>query len=309
MSNEKPKAVVIAGPTGSGKTSFAVELASLLNGEVINSDSMQVYRHMDIGTAKPTSEETKGIPHHMLDIVDPDEEFNAATFCSVAQPMVEDICSRGKVCFVVGGTGLYIKALLGGLLSCPPADNSLRASIERDFDLYGAEEFYRILCSIDPTAADKIHPNDRVRTIRALEIYHMTGKTITELSRQHGFGEKKLDAVKLCLDIDRDELYERINSRVLLMVNGGLIQETKKLLDKGYSPELKPLKAIGYRHMIAYLSGEWPLDKAVERMQRDTRRYAKRQLTWFRADKEYNWIASNRLDEVIGEINNFIGSD
>jgi tRNA dimethylallyltransferase len=308
MPKETPKAVVIAGPTGSGKTSLAVELASQLNGEIINSDSMQVYRYMDIGTAKPTKEEKKGIPHHMIDVVDPDEEFNAAIFCSMALPLVEDIYSRGKICFIVGGTGLYIKALTGGLLSCPPADHRIRESIKRDFDLYGLEELYGVLRSVDPAAAEKIHPHDRVRTMRALEIYHMTGKTVTELSRKHGFGEKKLNALKLCLDINRDELYERINRRVILMVDGGLIQETEKLLEKGYPPDLKPLKAIGYRHMVAHLSGEWTLDKAVKKMQGDTRRYAKRQLTWFRADKECKWINPNRIHEIAGELKNFTGS-
>jgi tRNA dimethylallyltransferase len=262
--NKKPKVVVISGPTASGKTSIGVDLALAFNGEIINADSMQVYRGMDVGTAKPTPEEQKGIPHHLLDVVDPDEEFNAATYNSMAIPKITEIGSRERSCFVVGGTGLYIKGLLDGLFECPPADMELRESLRRECESLGPAILHERLTNLDPESANKIHPNDRVRIIRALEIIHLTNRRPSDLTR------------------------------------------TESLLRKGYSPDLKPMKAIGYRHIIKYLKGDWSLDEAISELQKDTRRYAKRQLTWFRADPEVTWIEPGNFHMFKDKVTEFL---
>lgn len=302
----KPKVIVIAGPTSSGKTSLSVKLASALGGEVINADSMQVYRGMDIGTAKPTTEERKNIPHHLLDVVCPDEKFNAAIYRAMALSIIDDIDSRGKICFVVGGTGLYIKSLLGGLFRCPANDPALRESLHRECDLLGSENLHNRVHRLDPESADKIHPNDRIRIIRALEIIHLTGCLPSELSKEHGFGNQALKALKLYLKIDREKLYKYINERSRAMVEAGLVEETEGLLKRGYSPDLKPMKAIGYRHMVKHLKGGWSIEEAIKNLQIDTRRYAKRQLTWFRRDPEAYWIAPEDVDLAINKIKEFV---
>ncbi len=304
--NIRPKVIVIEGPTASGKTSLGVELALTLGGEIINADSMQVYRGMDIGTAKPTLEQQKGIPHHLLDVVKPDEEFNAAIYHSMARPLVIDVCARGKICLVVGGTGLYIKGLLGGFFKCPPADHVLRESLLEEYQHYGPERLHKRLMRLDTESASKIHPNDRTRIIRALEVVYLTDRRPSDLIREHGFGDSPLKALKFCLGLGREELYELINERCLEMVRAGLKEETKALLRKGYSPDLKAMKAIGYRHMIRHIDGEWSLTETIQNLQRDTRRYAKRQLTWFRADPDVIWIAPSDFKVVLRKIRDFI---
>jgi tRNA dimethylallyltransferase len=303
---ERPKVVVIAGPTASGKSSLAVELSLALNGEIVNADSMQVYRGMDVGTAKPTPEERKGVSHHLLDVVDPDEEFNAAIYRSMALPLITDIVSRGKICFVVGGTGLYIRSLLGGLFVCPSPDQKFRESLRSECEFLGPVRLYERLKRLDPEYASKIHQNDRVRIMRAIEIIYLTNRRPSDLSKQHGFAERPLRFLKLCLEVDREQLYDRINQRSVAMVDAGLAEEAERLLRKGYSPDLKTMKAIGYRHMIRYLKGEWPIAKAIRELQRDTRMYAKRQLTWFRAEPEVTWIDPNNVDVFVKKIKNFV---
>jgi tRNA dimethylallyltransferase len=303
---DRQKVIVVAGPTASGKTSLGVDLALSLGGEVVNADSMQVYRGMDVGTAKPTMEERKGIAHHLLDVVDPDEEFNAATFCFIARPIINDIGARGKICLVVGGTGLYIKSLLGGLLDCPPVDQELRDLLARECETQGSRVLHERLNRLDPESAGRIHPNDGVRITRALEILHLTRRRPSELTREHSFGDRPLRALKICLDVERERLYQRINERSAAMVKDGLIEETRNLLDKGYSEDLKPMKAIGYSHVIKYLKGDWSLDESVLGIQRDTRRYAKRQLTWFRADLEVTWIAPDEREQILERIRDFL---
>ena len=300
-----PKVVVVAGPTASGKSRLGVELALELGGEILNADAMQVYRGMDVGTAKPTSEEQKGVPHHLLDVVDPDEEYNAGIYRSMALPLVGDISARGKICLVVGGTGLYIKSLLGGLFDCPPADQLVRESLQQECEVRGCPDLHERLKSLDSQRASKIHPNDRVRIIRALEIIQVSKRLPSELSSAHGFKDKVFDALTLCLEVDRKELYERINRRTLVMVGAGLVEETERLLRQGYSPDLKPMKAIGYRHIIMHLRGGWSLNEAIRRIQRDTRRYAKRQLTWFRAVPEAIWVDPDDFDAVIEKVKDF----
>ncbi len=285
-----------------------MQLALAFGGEIISADSMQVYRGMDVGTAKPTPQEQMRIPHHLLDVVDPDEEFNAATFRTMALPLVREICSRGKLCLVVGGTGLYIKGLLGGLLPSLPADPKLRDSLRIECEREGSTRLHERLRLLDPESASRVHPNDKVRIIRSLEIIHLANRRVSELCREHGFSNKAFSALKLCLMIDREELYHRINQRSAAMVRAGLVTETKNLLDKGYSPDLKPMKSIGYRHAVRYLKGSWSLAETIRNLQRDTRRYAKRQLTWFRADPEFTWIRPTDFDVASMKVRDFLGT-
>jgi tRNA dimethylallyltransferase len=305
MRELKPKVIVITGPTASGKSALAVELALYLGGEIVNGDSMQVYRGMDVGTAKPTIAERRGIPHHLLDVVNPDEDFDAAKYRFLAVPLLQDLTSRGKTNFVVGGTGLYIKTLLGGLLDCPPADSGLRKELGRIWDEQGSMPLYEKLKTLDPESALRIHPNDRLRIVRALEIFHLTRERPSSLIRKHGFRDSPFEALKICMEVNRKELYERINQRSLGMIEGGLVKETEGLLKKGYSPDLKPMKSLGYRHVVKFLEGACTLDEATYELQRDTRRYAKRQLTWFGADPEMVWIKPEDIDGIIRKIQAF----
>jgi len=305
---ELPKLIIIAGPTASGKTSISVQLARLVDAEIINADSMQVYRGMDIGTAKPGREERKGIPHHLMDVVDPDEEYNAAIYRDMACAAALDIIGRGKRAMVVGGTGLYIKSLLGGLFQCPPPAPEIRESLEREWESAGPCVLYERLERLDPQRARKIHPNDRVRVLRALEIITLTNRLPSQLTRRHGFSDRTFNALKFCLKREREELYHRINTRTSAMIDGGLLTETENLLKKGYSPLLKPLQAIGYKQAVEYLQGRFSLEKAVEKIQRETRRYAKRQLTWFRADPEYTWVDPRQVDVFMRKIETFLDS-
>jgi tRNA dimethylallyltransferase len=306
MTEAVKKIVVLAGPTGSGKSSLSVQLAHQFGAEIVNADSMQVYREMDVGTAKPSFEARQDIPHHLFDVVNPDEAFNAALYRCLAVPVIEDILARGRVCFLVGGTGLYIKTLLGGLLTCPPADRQIREDLQRQCDEFGSEALHRRLAQLDPETAEKIHPRDKVRITRSLEIIQITGGPFSLLAREHGFKNKTFRAFKICLQIEREALYHRINERSLSMVENGLIKETQGLIEEGYSPELKSMKSLGYRHAVRHLQGLLDLDPMIEELQRDTRRYAKRQLTWFRADPEMIWVAPEAREFLIREIHAFI---
>jgi tRNA dimethylallyltransferase len=303
---ERPRAVVITGPTASGKTHLAVELARVLDGEIVNADSMQVYKGMDVGTAKLRPEEQKGVPHHLFDVVNPDEEFNASIYRQRALPVIRDIVSRGKACFVAGGTGLYIRSLLSGLFDCPPVDREFREALEYEWEMYGAGYLYERLERLDPEAANKIHPNDRIRVVRALEIIHLANRRVSDLRKEHSFGDRPLNALKLCLEVEREKLYRRIKERSMAMVETGLVQETQDLLKRGYSPELKPMNAIGYRHIVKYLKGDWSLEEASLNLQRDTRRYAKRQLTWFRKEPGFTWVDPEDFEFILEKIRNFL---
>ncbi|RPI75405.1 MAG: tRNA (adenosine(37)-N6)-dimethylallyltransferase MiaA [Desulfobacteraceae bacterium] len=286
MNTDKPKVIVLCGPTASGKSSLGIELAVRFSTEIVNADSMQVYRGLDIGTAKPAQEERRLVPHHLLDLVDPDEPFNAAIFRQTALPVIAEINSRAKVPLLVGGTGLYIKTLLGGLMACPPLNLELRNSLQQDCREHGSAALHERLQTLDPRAAENIHPRDSVRIIRALEIIQLTGVPFSTQTQAHHFQESPFHYLKIYLDLDRAQLYQRINQRCLDMITKGLLQETQGLLEKGYSPALKSLKSIGYRHMIQYLQNRSSWDQAILDFQADTRRYAKRQITWFRADPE-----------------------
>ena len=304
----KPKIILIGGPTASGKTGLAVTLALSLGGEVINADSMQIYRGMDVGTAKPTFREQRGVIHHLLDVVDPDEDFNAAIYRQMALPLAKGICAKNVPCFVVGGTGLYMRSLLGGLVELPPSDPALRERLNLECDRDGALKLHQQLAERDPERAKAIHPNDRLRIIRALEIFYQTRRPSSELLKQHQFGDQEFLALKLCLRVEKEPLYDRINARSERMMACGLIPEVARLMKKGYGPHLKSMSAIGYRHTLKYLQGEWSLETATETLKRDTRRYAKRQMTWFRAepdmihiDPEDKTLAETRIRDFLAE--------
>jgi tRNA dimethylallyltransferase len=303
---KKERIIIIAGPTASGKSSLAIELADRFHGEIVNIDSMQVYRSMDIGTAKPSLGERKGIPHHLIDVVDPDEEFNAAIYRSIAIPEIREINLRRNACFVVGGTGLYIRTLTGGLLACPPVHLPLREELRKQSEEHGSEFLHAQLEKLDPEISRKIHPHDKVRVIRALEIITLTSEPLSRLMQRHAFQERPFHVLKICLQIGREELYHDINERSRLMVEKGLIQETESLLNKGYSPELKPMKSLGYRHAVAFLTRRWSLDEMLKHLQGDTRRYAKRQLTWFRTDPEAIWLQPEQMDDLSQLITAFL---
>jgi tRNA dimethylallyltransferase len=247
-----------------------------------------------------------GIPHHLLDIVNPDEEFNASLYREYAVPVIEDILSRNRVCLVVGGTGLYIKSLLGGLFDCPQSDPTIRARLLNEYDSQGKDALYDRLKKVDPVSASTIHSNDRVRITRALEIFELTGKPFSEMVSGHLFGDSEFLPLKICLCCERDILYERINMRSIKMFESGLVEETEKLLAKGYSSDLKPLKSIGYRHVMEYLKGRAGYDESVELLKQDTRRYAKRQMTWFRADTEMLWCSPENPLDIVKKIKDFI---
>ena len=282
---QKPKIVVIAGPTASGKTSLAVELALSLRAQIINADSMQVYRYMDVGTAKPTLEERRGIPHHLIDVVDPDEDFNAARYRQMALPLAKGLFEKRIPCLVVGGTGLYIRSLLRGLVELPPINPVLRKRLHEECRVQGAPKLHRKLALLDPKRAESIHPNDSIRIIRALEIMEQTRCSSSDLLKKHQFKNQEFQALTLCLQMEKNQLYDRINKRTDKMMANGLIEETEHLVKKGYGPHLKPMTAIGYRHIVKYLQGEWPLERAKETLKRDTRRYSKRQMTWFKGEE------------------------
>lgn len=306
VGGERQRIVVITGPTAAGKTSLAVDLALALDGEVVNADSMQVYRDMDVGTAKPTEEEKRGVPHHLLDVVDPDEPFNAARYRELAVPAVKTVADAGRACFVVGGSGLYIRALLGGLFDCPEGSEAVRSRLNRDWEKGGGDALHERLRTLDPEAARRVHPHDRVRVVRALEVIELTGRPFSSLAADHRFQGGEFEPLKLCLAMSRDRLYERIHARSLAMMEGGLLEETRSLLEKGYTMELKPMQAIGYRHAAACLKGDWSREEALNRLQADTRRYAKRQMTWFRGEPSMQWHGPEERDIIQRKVQAFL---
>ena len=306
MERTKQKLIVITGPTASGKTSLAVDLAENFNGEIISADSMQVYRYMNIGTAKPKKEEMRDILHHMIDVVDPDEEFNASLYRTMAAPKIKGVIDRGKVCFIVGGTGLYLKILLRGIMKCPPVDPTLRKNLRLKWEKNGPAFLHKELERLDPEAASRIHPNDRARLLRSLEIIELTDRKVTELTGGHRFQDCYYKTLKFCLEMEREELYKRINERSLFMVDHGLVKETISLIEKGYSPDLKPMKSIGYRHAVNLIEDRWNKEKMISELQKDTRRYAKRQLTWFKSDHELIWVRPDNSDLIRKKIREFI---
>ena len=281
--------ICIAGPTASGKTSLAVELAKRFDGEVVSCDSMQVYRRMDIGTAKPFPEERQGIPHHMIDVADPDEDFSVSRYCEMASPIVDDIVARGKTAIIAGGTGLYMDSLIRGNDFAPFPSTGCRERLEAQCDEMGMEFMMNLLREIDPEAAERIH--DRKRMIRALEVYQETGETITEHNRKTQLIPPKYNPLWFGLDFEsRQELYDRINLRVDIMLKQGLVEEIQNLLASGIPEKCTAMQAIGYKEFVDALDGRCTIEEAAAQVQQSSRRYAKRQLTWFRRNKAMNWL-------------------
>lgn len=296
------KIICIAGPTASGKTALAVELAKDLNGEVVSCDSMQVYKYMDIGTAKPTIEEMCGIPHHMLSIVEPSEEFSVSRYCEMATPIVEDILSRNKVAIIAGGTGLYMDSLIKGNDFAPLPSTGQRQKLEAIAQEQGIEVILSQLANVDPETAKRLHPSDQKRIIRAMEVYLETGSTITEHNKKTQAIPPRFQPIWIGLDdCDRAELYKRIDYRVLKMLEDGLVKEIQNLLSSGISEKCTAMQAIGYKEFVDALSGRSTLEEATELVQKSSRHYAKRQLTWFRRNKNMHWLVRN-TDEKNKEI-------
>ncbi len=302
----KPKIVVICGPTGTGKTAFAVKLAKATGGEIVGADSMQIYRYLEIGTAKPTPSERAEVRHHMVDFIDPDEKFDAAAYAKAASRKVRQLVRKGRLPFVVGGTGLYIKSLVYGLFEAGPFDENVRIKLKQEAEKDGSAPLHARLKAIDPMAALKIHENDLLRIIRALEVYEVTGKPISRYHLEHGFREKLFETMKIGLYRDREILYERINKRVDKMIEDGLLEEVKDLLSKGYPSDLKSMRSLGYRHMIDFLNGNVSFETAVTTLKRDHRRYAKRQMSWFNGDKEVLWLKPDQTEKALDLISGFL---
>jgi tRNA dimethylallyltransferase len=305
----KPKIIIICGPTALGKTSTAINLSRTFNGEIVGADSMQIYKYMDIGTAKPTADEQSRVSHHMIDLIDPDGHFDARQFAEMAGEKIMTLCARNITPFVVGGTGLYIKALVNGLFTAGRTDIRVRERLQEQARIYGSDFLHQRLSRHDSDTAARIHPNDSYRIVRALEIYALTGTTITEFQREHGFKDNRFRALKIGLNINREVLYERINHRVDEMIEAGFLNEVKGLLNMGYSDHLKSMQSIGYRHLVDFIKGRCSWDETMRTLKRDTRRYAKRQLTWFKADPEIIWKEPGQIKEIQRLIKKFLQAE
>lgn len=287
-----PKIVVITGPTATGKTRLGVLLCRKTGGEVVSADSMQIYRGMDIGTAKPTAAEMEGVAHHMMGVVSPQEQFSVSRYVDMAAACTDDILKRGELPFLVGGTGLYIDSLISGRNFAHRAgDGELRCSLGAKYEALGGEKMLEMLAERDPETATRLHPNDKKRIVRALEVLELTGKTISEHDRETRLLPNRYDALKIALTFaDREELYRRIDLRVDMMMDLGLEAEVRALLAGGLSTESTAMQAIGYKELAAAIEGKCTVSEAVESIKRESRRYAKRQLSWLRRDESVHWI-------------------
>ena len=291
-----PKILVICGPTASGKTALAVELALRHHGEVVSADSMQIYRRMDIGTAKPTREEMRGVPHHMLDVADPEEDFSVARYVDMAARCVDDILARGRLPILAGGTGLYIDSLLSGRTFAPfQPDSPLRGQLEEQLRREGGAAMLSRLAQVDPDSAARLHPNDEKRIIRALEVYQSTGKTITQHNLETRAIPPRYDALTLALAFEqREDMWSRIDRRVDQMMDQGLVDEVQRLLDSGVPAKCTAMQAIGYKEMAAALLSHGDVSAGAEEVKLRSRQYAKRQLTWFRRNRAARWLLWGR---------------
>lgn len=302
----KEKLLIILGPTASGKTGLSIELAKTLNTEIISGDSMLVYRGFDIGSAKPAAEERQGIPHHMIDVREPWESFSAADFVSEVKPIISQINSRGKIPIICGGTGLYIKSLLEGYeFNHTGGDREYREHLEKLAEEKGREHVFDMLRQVDPAAAERLHINNFRRVIRALEVYHLGGEQLST-QRQSVTDENHVviqeeelvyDCLVLGVQWERPQLYDRINRRVDMMISQGLEQEVRRLLDRGISPYSQPMKAIGYKEMNSFIKGEISLEQAVDQIKKNTRHFAKRQITWYRKMPYIKWYSGTEKSE------------
>ena len=307
---EKGPVVVITGPTASGKTALSLSIAKRFGGEIVNADSMQVFRHMDIGTAKPSLEERAQAPHHLFDVVAPDADYNAGRYSTEARAVSREIHDRGNVVLLTGGTGLYIRAFLEGLVGAGAAQPELREKLEREHAKASEEgdpaRLHRRLTDLDPEAARMIHPNDLRRTIRALEIIQLKGTAASELRSDHGFKDRPFDTLHLAIDPGRDVVAERIDQRCQAMIDAGLLREVRGLRELGYGPELRPMQGIGYRHINPVVDGSDILTNALESMRADTRRFARRQRTWLRKVDGVQWLDPSDEGGVLGAVERFL---
>ena len=289
--------IILTGPTAVGKTKASIGLAKALNGEIISADSMQVYKYMDIGSAKIRPEEMQGIRHYLIDELEPDEEFHVVKFQQMAKEAMEAIYAKGKIPIVVGGTGFYIQALLYDIdFTESNEDNAYRQELEQLADEKGAEHLHEMLRKVDPVSADTIHANNVKRVIRALEFYHQTGEKISEHNEQERAKESPYEFCYFILNDDREKLYERINLRIDQMLEEGLVDEVKALKDKGYTRDMVSMQGLGYKEILDYLNNECTLEEAIYILKRDTRHFAKRQLTWFRRERDVIWIEKPSYD-------------
>lgn len=306
QSKKKPRVAVLVGATAVGKTAVALALAEQLGAEIVNADSLQVYRELDIGTAKPSHEERARAPHHLIDVADPPEPYDAARFCREGRAVLDDLARRGTPPLVVGGTGLYLRALLGGLFAEGEPAPGVRNRVRQELASLGLPVLYARLLHLDPVTAARLHPHDTYRIVRALEVMAATGKPLSQFINAHRFQDAPYEVLKLGLTRPREELYRRIELRVELMLEAGWLDEIEALLRR-YPPDLKPLQALGYRHLINYRTGRWSWDEAMTLLARDTRRYAKRQLTWFCSDPEVRWFHPDQIEDMAAALAAFFG--
>jgi len=307
---DRPPVVVVTGPTGSGKTDLSIALAQRFNGEIINADSMQVFRYMDIGTAKPSQQERLTVPHHLFDVANPDEAYSAGRYAKEARAVAAAIHERGRVVFLTGGTGLYIRAFLEGLIETGTADRALRERLEneqkRAAEAGDPTRLHRRLAEFDADAANRIHPNDIRRTVRALEILEQSGQRASDVREAHGFKDCPYRVLHLCIDPGREVLAERINQRADKMIADGLLREVRDLRERGYGAELRPMQAIGYRHIQPVADGSDILTNAVESLKADTRRFARRQRTWVRAIEGVHWHDPSDSEAIFARVGAFL---
>lgn len=307
--------VVIVGPTAVGKSRVAVEVAKAFETEVLTADSRQVYRGMDIGTDKPVLEERQGIPHRLIDLVHPDEPFNTGLYRNQAVEEIDRLYRDSRLPLVVGGTGLYVRTLLNGLCAAPPADPTLREALRQEMQEQGHDALYAKLVAIDPVTAARLHPRDESKVIRALEVYQLSGRRMSEFQQEHGFAERPFSALVIGLNRDREVLYRRIEARIDWQLAHGLIEETAQLLAQGYQRDSAAMKGLGYRQVAEHLAGEYDRVEMVRRFKRDTRHFSKRQMTWFRKEPGIQWLTIEESDSVqhtaalaIGQVEQFLAT-
>ncbi len=304
------KIIVLVGPTAVGKTYVSVELAKKLNTEILSADSMQIYKEMNIGTAKVTEDEKQGVKHHMIDIINPDETFSVSDFKSMAENIIDNILLDNKIPIIVGGSGLYVNSLIYNLdFGKAKSDTKIRDYYTSLYNEHGEDFLYEMLKKIDPESAEKIHKNNVKRVIRALEVFEISGEKFSELNTDIRKYSEKYDCILIGLNMDRKILYDRINKRVDKMVSDGLIEEVESLVNKGYNKNLVSMQGIGYKEIIDYIEGKTNLEEAIDILKRNTRRFAKRQFTWFLRDPQVNWFdveTPDKIDLVINNIYNFI---
>jgi tRNA dimethylallyltransferase len=290
--------VVIVGPTAVGKSRIAVEVAKAFETEVLTADSRQVYRGMDVGTDKPASEERQAVPHRLIDLVDPDESFNAGLYRRQAIDEIERLYRDCRLPLVVGGTGLYVRTLLKGLCDAPQADPIMRKALRQEAEDQGYDRLYARLVDVDPVIAARLHPRDESKVIRALEVYQLSGRRMSEFQQEHGFAERPFATLMIGLNRDRDVLYRRIEGRIDWQLAHGLIEETKQLLAQGYRRDSAAMKGLGYRQVAEHLAGEYDAAEMVRRFKRDTRHFSKRQMTWFRKEPGIQWLMIEESEPV-----------